>query len=99
MAQAAIGHALAPILYVGFMCLVLVGGLVLSQLLDPQLWIPRPLGIGWTIDFGNPHAQFVVWGSIVWIVCVFVGLIGLNRPEAPLIGGLMRLFAMLVGMS
>jgi hypothetical protein len=99
MTASALGHALGPIIFIGLMVGVLFGGLVLSQLWDPALWIPKPSGLGWTLDFGHPHAQLVIGFSIGWLLVVALGLLGLSRPDAPIIGGLMQLLAQLAGIS
>jgi uncharacterized membrane protein len=36
------------------------GGLVYRDAGDPDLWIPKRIGIGWTLNFGHPAAWWVL---------------------------------------
>jgi uncharacterized membrane protein len=42
------------------------GGLVYRDAGDPDLWIPKRIGIGWTLNFGHPAA----W----WVLALLLGL-------------------------
>jgi uncharacterized membrane protein len=37
------------------------GGLVYGDPADPALWVPKRIGIGWTLNFGHPAAWWVFW--------------------------------------
>jgi len=75
-----LAQALVAPIFVAVMVIVLMAGLALSALLDPTLWIPKPSGLGWTVDFANPHAKYLgILGGTWAIVLVF----GLSSSDAP----------------
>jgi uncharacterized membrane protein len=56
------------------------GGLFYFNPADPALWVEKRFGIGWTFNFGNPRAWFVVGGILLFAVAVPVLSILLMRP-------------------
>lgn len=36
------------------------GGLVYGEARDPDLWIPKRIGVGWTLNFAHPAARWVL---------------------------------------
>jgi uncharacterized membrane protein len=46
------------------------GGLIYYNPTDPALWVEKRFGIGWTMNFGNPRAWFVLGGLLIFAVAV-----------------------------
>ena len=86
----AFGQALLAPLFVTIMVAVLLAGLAASQLLDSSLWVRKRSGLGWTVDFSNPHAKLLGVFTAVWVVFLVIGLI---NPDAPGVDAVMHLLA------
>ena len=48
------------------------GGLIYYNPEDPALWVEKRLGLGWTLNFGNPSAWLVIGGIFVFVAAVLV---------------------------
>jgi uncharacterized membrane protein len=46
------------------------GGVFYYNPADPALWVEKRFGIGWTCNFGNPRAWFVLGGILLFAVAV-----------------------------
>jgi uncharacterized membrane protein len=46
---------------------------------DPALWVEKRFGIGWTVNFGNPRAWFVMGGILLFAVAVSVASVLLMK--------------------
>lgn len=42
-----------------------IGGIFYSNPQDPALWVEKRLGIGWTLNFGNPASWFILGGILL----------------------------------
>jgi len=88
-----LAQALVAPIFVTIMVIVLMAGLAVSEVLDPALWIPKRSGLGWTVNFANPHAKYLGILGVTWaIVLVF----GISNPDAPGISILTRWIAQLI---
>ena len=70
------------------MVAVLIASFGMSALLDSSLWVPKVSGLGWAIDFSNPHARWVVGFILFWAV---VFILGLSHPDAPGVSIIMKM--------
>jgi uncharacterized membrane protein len=55
------------------------GGVIYYNPADPAVWVEKRFGIGWTFNFGNPRAWFLMTGILVFIIAVPVLSILLMR--------------------
>lgn len=46
-------------------------GLIYNNPNDPDLWVKKRTGLGWTINFGHPHS-FYILGAFVLITAAVV---------------------------
>jgi hypothetical protein len=83
----ALAQALAAPLFVALMVAVLGVALAASALLDPSLWKPKPSGLGWTVDFANPHAKYAGVFIAVWLLVL---VLGLSNPATPGVSSVTR---------
>jgi uncharacterized membrane protein len=42
-----------------------IGGIFYLNPQDPALWVEKRLGIGWTLNFGNPASWFILGGILL----------------------------------
>jgi uncharacterized membrane protein len=50
-----------------------LGGLIYSNPDDPNLFVPKRFGFGWTLNFGHPHGKLVTLGLLVVLFLVVLG--------------------------
>ena len=48
---------------------------------DPSIFVERRFGLGWTLNFGNPRAVFVLVGLLVVPLGVVAGIIAISSPR------------------
>ncbi len=46
------------------------GGVIYYNPADPAMWVEKRFGIGWTVNFGNPGAWFVMGGILLFLVAL-----------------------------
>jgi hypothetical protein len=88
-----LAQALVAPVFVALMVAVLGAALATSQLVDSALWKPKQSGLGWTVDFANPHAKYVAVFLAAWFGVL---ILGLSNPAAPGVSAVMHLVAQLI---
>jgi uncharacterized membrane protein len=48
---------------------------------DPSIFVERRFGLGWTINFGNPRAVFVMVALLVVSLALVFGIVALSTPK------------------
>lgn len=51
------------------------GGIVYGNATDPDLWIPKRIGIGWTLNFGHPAAWWVLALLLAGPIALVAGIL------------------------
>ncbi len=49
-----------------------LGGFIYNNPDDPNLFVPKRYGLGWTINFGNPQGKALMIGLLLLIVVLVV---------------------------
>jgi hypothetical protein len=76
------------------MLLFLFAGVGLATLVNSSIWVPKRLGIGWTLDWSKPLSWVVLAYTLAVVLVV---LYGATHPDAPAISDLIQLLSRLAG--
>lgn len=49
-----------------------LGGLIYNNPDDPNLFVPKRFGLGWTVNFGHPQGKMLTIGLLLLIVVLVV---------------------------